>query len=574
MNLRPRVVDAVRVAAWRISAGLCFCAAMVSAHGQDLPNIVLIVAEDLSPRVGAFGDVVAQTPNIDALANDGVRFTQVFSASGVCAPNRSALITGVYPQSLGTQHMRTINRDYEAVPPEAVKAFPELLRQAGYATANTAKTDYQFGEPFTIWDVNEGNYALPPDLAVWRQLPAGKPFFAMINLMSTHESRLATLDTEGQGALGTVIKALALAREATVNEVTDPADVSVPAYYPDTPQVRESIAQHYDNIHYMDEQVGEVVANLRADGLLGSTVVIWTTDHGDGLPRAKRAVYDSGLHIPLILRWPDKTGAGQVDRRLVSVVDLAPSILKLAGIEVPAFVQGQPMLNTALTQDYVFAGRDRMDAVPDYVRAVRDQRFKYIRNYQADLPYFRPLVFRDMFPVMQALWQGRSAVTLTEEQRFYFAAPRPLEELYDTAKDPQELVNLANQPRHAQTLHRLRDAMDAWIIRVGDRSSEDEGRMIEAMWPGGQQPVTQVPVIDMRDQQVLITSATPGASIAYRIEEQDFAAKLFGGSGAWQLYRQPFPAATLGEAVIVAKAVRYGYAESAEATFALARVEQ
>ena len=533
MNSRPRVVDGLRFAACRISAGLCFCAAMVFAHGQTPPNIVLIVAEDLSPRVGAFGDAVAQTPNIDALANDGVRFTQVFSASGVCAPNRSALITGVYPQSLGTQHMRTTNRDYEAVPPAAVKAFPELLRQAGYATANTAKTDYQFGEPFTIWDVNEGNFALPPDLAVWRQLPAGKPFFAMINLMSTHESRLATLETEGQGTFGSVIKALALAREATVSEVTDPADVSVPAYYPDTPQVRESIAQHYDNIHYMDEQVGEVVANLRADGLLGSTVVIWTTDHGDGLPRAKRAVYDSGLHIPLILRWPDKTGAGQVDRRLVSVIDLAPSILQLAGIEVPAFVQGQAMLNTALTQDYVFAGRDRMDAVPDHVRAVRDQRYKYIRNYQADLPYFRPLAFRDMFPVMQVLWQGNSAGTLSKEQRLYFAAPRPLEELYDTVRDPQEVVNLADEPKHAQTLLRLRDAMDAWIIRVGDKSSEDEGRMIEAMWPGGQQPVTQAPVIDMWDKQVLITSATPGASIAYRIEDQGFAAKLFGGSGAW-----------------------------------------
>jgi arylsulfatase A-like enzyme len=383
----------------------------------------------------------------------------------------------------------------------------------------------------------------------------------MINLMSTHESRLATLETEGQGAFGSVIKALALAREATVSEVTDPADVTVPAYYPDTPQVRESIAQHYDNIHYMDEQVGEVVANLRADGLLGSTVVIWTTDHGDGLPRAKRAVYDSGLHIPLVLRWPDKTGAGQVDRRLVSVVDLAPSILQLAGIGVPAFVQGQAMLNTALTQDHVFAGRDRMDAVPDHVRAVRDQRYKYIRNYQADLPYFRPLAFRDMFPVMQALWQGNSADALSKEQGFYFAAPRPLEELYDTARDPQELVNLADEPEHAQTLQRLRHAMDNWIARVGDKGAIDERQMIEAMWPGGQQPMTQVPVIEMRNQQVLMTSATPGASIAYRLEG---AAKLFGGNGAWQLYRQPIPASTLGEAVIVAKAVRYGYAESAE----------
>lgn len=564
MNSSARVAGALGAAAYRISASLLFCAAMVSAHGQNPPNIVLIVAEDMSPRVGAFRDAVAQTPNIDALADDGVRFTQVFSASGVCAPNRSALITGVYPQSLGSQHMRTSNRDYAAVPPAAVKAFPELLRRAGYATANTAKTDYQFGEPFTIWDVNEGNFALPPDLAVWRQLPAGKPFFAMINLMSTHESRLATLETEGQGTFGSVIKALALAREATVSEVTDPADVTVPAYYPDTPQVRASIAQHYDNIHYMDGQVGEVVANLQADGLLGSTVVIWTTDHGDGLPRAKRAVYDSGLHIPLVLRWPDKTGAGQIDTRLVSVVDLAPSILQLASIEVPAFMQGQAMLNTAATQDYVFAGRDRMDAVPDYVRAVRDQRYKYIRNYQADLPYFRPLAFRDMFPVMQALWQGDSAGTLTKEQGFYFAAPRPLEELYDTVSDPQELVNLAGEPEYAQTLQRLREAMAAWTARVGDKSAIDESQMIEAMWPGGQQPVTQAPVIEMRDQRVFITSATPGASIAYRLADAGFAAKLFGSSGVWQPYSQPLPLRAVGEATLVAKAVRYGYAESAE----------
>ena len=239
---RPNVVSCwLVVLLWAIAP---------SATAQ--PNIVLIVAEDLSPRVGAFGDAVAQTPNIDALAEQGVRYTRVFSASGVCAPNRSALITGVYPQTLGTQHMRTVNRNYEAVPPANVKAFPELLRQAGYVTGNTAKTDYQFGEPFTVWDINHGNFALPPDLALWRQLPRDKPFFAMINLMSTHESRLATLDTKGQGAFGPVIAGLALARAAMVSEVTDPADVSVPDYYPDVPLVRESIAQHYDNIHYMD----------------------------------------------------------------------------------------------------------------------------------------------------------------------------------------------------------------------------------------------------------------------------------------------------------------------------------
>ena len=550
---RPNVVSCwLVVLLWAIAP---------SATAQ--PNIVLIVAEDLSPRVGAFGDAVAQTPNIDALAEQGMRYTRVFSASGVCAPNRSALITGVYPQALGTQHMRTVNRGYEAVPPPDVKAFPELLRQAGYVTGNTAKTDYQFGEPFTLWDVNHGNFALPPDLALWRQLPRDKPFFAMINLMSTHESRLATLDTEGQGALGPVIVGLALARAAMVSEVTDPADVRVPDYYPDIPPVRASIAQHYDNIHYMDAQVGEIMANLRADDLLESTVVIWLTDHGDGLPRAKRSVYDSGLHIPMVIRSQGDSEAGGIDARLVSIVDLAPTVLQLAGVAVPDFVQGRSLLDTEVPRDYVFAGRDRMDQVPDRVRAVRDQRYKYLRNYRSELPYFRPLTFRDMFPVMQALWAGKEAGSLSAQQQFYFVSPRPLEELYDTQQDPQELVNLAGKPEHARTLERMRGAMDDWLARVGDKSAVEERDMIESMWPDGQQPVTAEPEIVLDNGGLIMTSQTPGASIAYRVKASG-AEGLFAQAGSWQLYTEPVELPLDNPSVqIEAKAVRYGYAESA-----------
>ncbi len=548
---------------WLVALLWVMASSAMTSSAIAQPNIVLIVAEDMSPRVGAYGDVVAQTPNIDALAEQGVRYTRVFSASGVCAPNRSALITGVYPQTLGSQHMRTVNRDYEAVPPANVKAFPELLRQAGYATGNTAKTDYQFGEPFTVWDINHGNFALPPDLALWRQLPRDKPFFAMINLMSTHESRLATLDTKGQGAFGPVIAGLALARAALVSEVTDPADVSVPEYYPDVPLVRESIAQHYDNIHYMDAQVGEILANLQADALLDTTVVIWITDHGDGLPRAKRAVYDSGLHIPMVIRSPAGAGAGGIDARLISIVDLAPSILQLAGVPVPDFVQGQSMLGSESFRDYVFAGRDRMDQVPDRVRAVRDHRYKYIRNYRSELPYFRPLAFRDMFPVMQALWAGNEAGSLSPQQRFYFVSPRPLEELYDTQQDPQELMNLAGQPSHARTLDRMRGAMDDWLARVGDKSAVDEGDMIESMWPGGEQPMTEAPVIALGERQLVITSRTPGASIAYRVKSRATAG-VFSKSGPWQIYTKPVPWPLENPAgQIEAKAIRYGYAESA-----------
>jgi N-sulfoglucosamine sulfohydrolase len=534
--------------------------AALAVNSGTPPNIVLIVAEDLSPRIGAFGDSVAQTPNIDELAQQGVRFDRVFSAAGVCAPNRSALITGVYPQSLGTQHMRTSTKGYQAVPGAEVKAFPELLRKAGYVTANTAKTDYQFGEPFTIWDINHGGFSQPPDLALWRQLPGNTPFFAMINLMSTHESRLATPQTQGQGPLGAMVTRLVAAREAAVAKVTDPATVQVPDYYPDVPQVRQSIAQHYDNVHFMDAQVGQVLANLRQDGLLDSTVVIWTTDHGDGLPRAKRSVYDSGLHIPLILRLPGEERAGQVDSRLISMVDLAPSVLALAGIQPPDFIQGRALLTADESQQYVFAGRDRMDSVPDYVRAVRDQRYKYIRNYLPDLAYYRPLTFRDMFPVMQALWLGNAAGTLTPQQQFYFDAPRPAEELYDLQEDPQELVNLAGRPSHQDTLKRLSQAMDQWLADVGDTSSMAEEDMMEAMWPGGQQPQTQPPAFQVQDQRLLLSSATPGASIAYRVS---------GGDAPWVLYSGPIPWPASQQDPVEAKAVRYGYQESSVVTFGL-----
>jgi arylsulfatase A-like enzyme len=542
---------------------------------QERPNIVLIVAEDLSPRVGAFGDLVAQTPNLDALAAQGTKFTGLFSASGVCAPNRSALITGVYPQTLGTQHMRTSTLGYEAVPPPEIRAFPELLRRAGYVTGNTAKTDYQFGEPSTVWDVNHGSFSEPPDLALWRRLPQGQPFFAMINLMSTHESRLVTKETRGQGPLGPLMTRLAAAREAQVKPVTNPQSVTVPKYYPDTPAVRQSIAQHYDNIHFMDGEVGQVMTNLEADGLLDKTIVLWTTDHGDGLPRAKRSVYDSGLHIPLIARfpssedsarqnldgvtWKGKGKARQEDGRLLSIVDLAPYILTLAGIAPPEFIQGQSFLDAEGGRQYVYAGRDRMDHVPDYVRAVRDGRYKYIRNYRPELTYYRPLVFRDMFPVMQSLWRQHNAGTLNPDQDFYFTAPRPVEELYDLAEDPQELSNVAGLSEYQETLARMRAALDRWLEAVGDRSEVGEDAMIETMWPGGEQPLTLAPQIVLVGQKLTMASKTIGASVTYR-----FANDPRG----WQLYACPLVWPQGAKASqLEAKAVRYGFKESAVVSY-------
>lgn len=527
---------------------------------QEQPNILFIVAEDMSSRVGAFGDEVAMTPTIDALAESGISFPNTFTASGVCAPSRSALITGVYPTSMGTHHMRTASGvpgssvdAYEAVPPADVKAFPELLRAAGYATVNFAKKDYQFGEPFTIWDADIGDFMTPVDPATWRQLPDDKPFFAMVNLLSTHETRLVTVD----GGFPPGLKAFAEIRDKMVPRVTDPADVAVPAYFPDTDDVRSSIAQHYDNIHFMDSEVAKILAALEEDGLADNTIVIWTTDHGDAFPRAKRSAYDSGTRVPMIVRFPDGRGANSVRENLVSFVDLAPTILRLAGVEVPSFMQGRDFLEGE-SREFVYASRDRMDETLDRQRSVRDEQYRYVRNYMPELAYFRPLQFRDMFPIMKDLWAGSSSHNLSDEQNFYFAAPRPTEELYDLSEDPDEVNNLAGQSGYEEALVRMRNALAQWQEDVGDWGNVPEIEMVGQMWPELEQPVTSKPQADQEPNneglvRVTFSSTTEGASIGYRIDE-----------GSWELYTGPVSIGT--DQTLQAKAIRYGYKESAITT--------
>ena len=295
------------------------------------PNIVWISNEDMSPHIGAYGDPLARTPVLDRFARESIRYTHAFTTAPVCAPSRAAIITGMYQNAIGAQHMRTtedrvpeLPGPYLAVPPFYVKAFPEYLRAAGYFTSNRAKTDYQFGVPFTIWD------DLGP-AAHWRNRPdRTQPFFSVFNLEVTHESQIFPTSPARKG------KPL----------VTDPARVIVPPYYPDTPLVRQELARMYDNIADMDAQVGEILRQLESDGLAENTIVFYWSDHGDGVPRSKRSLYDSGLRVPLMIRWPEMSPgiANSVSDQLVSMVDLAPTVLALAGVEVPAHLQGRVLI--------------------------------------------------------------------------------------------------------------------------------------------------------------------------------------------------------------------------------------
>lgn len=520
--------------------------------------MVWITLEDTSPRLGCYGDAVARTPHIDALAAAGRRYPLAFSTAAVCAPSRCAVITGMYATAIGGHQMRTTHRDphvpelptpYAVVPPPYVRPFTEYLRAAGYYCSNDAKTDYQFEPPCTTWDAcGEG--------AHWRGRTPGQPFFAVFNLTVTHESGMwPRPDRPLQ---------------------TDSAHVPVPPFLPDTPAVRDAIARHYDNLATADRRVGEILRQLEEDGHGADTAVFLWSDHGEGLPRAKRWLYDAGIRVPLVVRWPGHVPAGEVAADLVSMIDLPPTVLSLAGVPLPRHLQGQPFLGAdARPRRYVYAARDRHDIAHDMVRAVRDRRYKYIRNFLPGTPYLAWIPYRNRHPAMQELWRLQACGELRPPQDALFR-PRPPEELYDTETDPPELRNLADDPAHFATLERLRAACDQWRADVGDLGDEPEEVTAARMWPGGRQPETAPPLFvplgpgspgiapsegGSFPGPVLLQLYCPtaGASIAYRAGDR------------WELYTEPLrlPA---GTTLVQARAGRIGYRDSAvrEARFTVA----
>jgi hypothetical protein len=338
--------------------------------------------------------------------------------------------------------------------------------------------------------------------------------------------------------------------------------VKIPPYYPDTKNVREDLARHYDNIAAADRQVGELLQQLEDDMLTEKTVIFFFSDHGDGLPRAKRWLYDSGLRVPLIIRWPGHLTPGGRDRQLVSFVDLGPTVLSLAGLAIPGHMQGKPFLGPEKgpEREYVYAARDRIDESYDWVRAVRDERFKLIRNFYPEKPYVLPVPYRDRGLTMQDLLQMNEEGKLEGPQKLWFSETRPAEELYDLRSDPHEIENLIGREDLQDVASRLRTALNSWMAEVGDMGSVPESEMVASMWPEGIQPVTDTPSItpnggDFSNHvEVSISCGTDGASIAYTLES--------GERPHWLLYSRPI--LLKSSCQLRAKAVRYGYQESPE----------
>jgi N-sulfoglucosamine sulfohydrolase len=520
------------------------------------PNIVWISTEDFSPHLGCYGDKVARTPNIDRLASQGVRFDNVFTTAAISAPCRAGIITGMYQTSIGCMHMRTTSYrrgvenplEFTAVPPHYVKAFTEYLRAAGYYCTNNSKTDYQFSKdpvPASIWDEcsNKAHYKNRPD--------KNQPFFAVFNHLGTHESQIWDIS---------YVK-------------TDPKKVQVPPYYPDNEIVRRNLAKMYDNTARLDSVVGKLLKELEEEGLLENTVVFFWGDHGDGLPRAKRWLYDSGLHIPLIIRWPGHQKPGSADDRLISSIDFGPTVLSLAGVKIPVHMQGKAFLGEqkAEQRKLVFGARDRVDESYDMIRSVRSKDYLYIRNFYPNMTFNIWVPYLYKMPIMQEMLRLDAEGKLSENQKKWMAPLRPAEELYDVKADPFQLSNLAENANFAKILLKFRQLQDEWTLTTGDMGHMNESEMIEQMWPGGKQPVTDKPYFvvnssEDRGSKIIRTGGTYSAPMSVSVycptHGASFVYRLGNDPDApWKLYTQPiYP--DKGNHHIRVKAVRYGYKDS------------
>ncbi len=496
------------------------------------PNILWLVAEDLSPVLPMFGDSSIETPTLSRLAAEGVSYTHVFSPSGVCAPSRAAIAMGLYPTRFGAQHMRTgfwaggrpsaaaVNAQikffppglppYEALPPADAHMHSEYMRMQGYFCTNRAKQDYQFVAPVTAWDQCGQN-------AHWRNRKPGQPFFSVFNFEVCHESQIWAKANDS----------LWIDADQKVN---------VPPYLPTTDIAMKDIRRMYSNVKEMDDQVGKIIKQLEDDGLLENTIIFWYSDHGGPLPRQKRLCYDSGLQLPMIIRFPNKWRAGQIDSQLISFIDFLPTIMSLANVKPPKNIDGRSFLGKYEAKEkrkYIHGAADRFDEKYDMIRAVRDQRYKYLKNFQTEKPYYLAVSYREQMPIMKELLRLNEAHKLNEYQAQWFRKTKEPEELFDTYSDPYELHNIAKDPKYVIKLKELRDECNRWMLATQDKGLIEEKEYVRQIWNGDLQPITADPLANKKKNTVTFSTSTTGASIGYKI------ISLHDEPANWQVYTHP-----------------------------------
>ncbi|GAB6184865.1 sulfatase family protein [Thermopirellula anaerolimosa] len=444
--------QAVRRLGLRFIAGFAVLGAAVgaveSAAGEARPNIVLILAEDIGPDVGCYGVEYVDTPNLNRLAAEGILYRNAHTTAPVCSTSRSAMMTGMYQNAIGSQQHRTVDKKPL---PSPVTPFPILLQQAGYFTAlmKSNKLDLNFEhDPAELFPGKDWSEA------------GERPFFVQITLANTHRPWHHYPDRP-----------------------VDPEKVTVPPYYPDTPLVRRDIANGLEEIQRMDDSVGEILDRLRREGLLDGTLVIFLGDNGRCEVRGKQFLYQQGTHVPLIMRWPGRIPPGKVSDELVSAIDVTATITAVAGVGVPSWMQGRDLLNPQhKPREFVFTARDKMDDTHDAMRACQDARFKYILNLMPERAYCQYNEYKEkQYPILALLNVMHLEGKLSPVQDAFMQPTKPEEELYDLQEDPYETRNLAGDPRYADVLRRMREALAEWRRGIGDTGVSEEFR--KGGWP-------------------------------------------------------------------------------------------
>lgn len=519
-----------------VLCGMRAFAAGDSAKGSR-PNILWVTSEDNSYHwIGCYGNQDAKTPNIDGLAADGIRYKYAYSNAAVCAVARNTLILGRYACSTGNHNMRS---RYPV--PDNFRTYPSFLRDAGYYCVNRSKTDYNFKtDDRSHWDECSGK-------AHWKNRAKGQPFFAIFNTGISHESSLFLRKTEGYR------------KQGMIPEVPsrDPASVTLPPHYPDTPEIRQDWVTYMDIVTAMDKQIGEWLKELDDEGVRDNTIVFYYSDHGGILPRAKRYINDTGTHVPLIVSFPKKwqhlapAGAGTVSDRPVAFIDLPPTVFSLAGVDIPKQFQGRAFAGkTAVEKEpYVFLFGQRFDSrMLRFVRAVTDGDYRYIRN-------FHPHRHRGIlagYPHGQVGWQSlfklKQAGKLNDVQSAYWTIPQPVEELYHTAKDPWELNNLVNDPKHQDRLARMRNATLNKMREIGDT-----GLVPESMYEGISKDGTVYDYVHNKDfpyedvLQIALAAGNGGSGILKKLSaamEHDHPVMRYWGATGCTIQGKPAAAAT------------------------------
>jgi arylsulfatase A-like enzyme len=454
------------------------------AAAAEKPNILWIMVDDMSAHFSCYGETAISTPQVDALAKVGTRFSRAFVTAPICSISRSALMTGRYQTSIGCQHHRSGSAKFPIVLAEDTPMVAQLFRRAGYHTGNVsleaflrsgaavekpagiAKTDYNF-----VWKPDETF-----DKTHWSRRADGQPFFVQVQL-SGGKYRGQRLGPQWPEKV-----------KAALGTVTPESAVRLPPWLPDDPVIRADWAQYLDTVRYTDWEVGRIVQRLKEAGELDRTVIFFWTDHGISHVRSKQFLYDAGLHIPLVVRGPG-IAAGKVRDDLVEHIDIAAASLALAGITRPAAMEARDFFAADYQpRKYVFAARDRADETVDRIRSVRSERFKYLRNSYPTRPYLQPNRYKDDKAVVQAMRRLHADKKLTPEQSLIMAENRPREELYDLRADPHELHNLAADPAHAATLREVRAALDEWITRTGDKGREPEPEEVYLNYVNDERP--------------------------------------------------------------------------------------